>query len=155
MKLSDQYLWSYSAGALKKSSIFNGVWLFPHWPIKPAGSRTGTIANTNLTAAHYVVWIHKFRVLNKQQQASAEVVCFEQQRVPHPWLQSIGPGDYDIRASDLYYHSFGAQMQILHGLMSQRNITTSICYWKIQSCDDHTKWLTENEDTVQSDELSS
>jgi len=45
-ELSNQYLWPQSNGSLKKSSIFDGVRPLPRRPIKPAGSKTGTVANT-------------------------------------------------------------------------------------------------------------
>ena len=39
-------MWPYSDGSLKKSSIFDGVRPLPRRPIIPAGSKTGTVANT-------------------------------------------------------------------------------------------------------------
>jgi len=76
-------------------------------------------------------------------------------RVPHTRLLNTGPGGYDNLPSDLYQLSGVAQMRVLHGLMSQPNITTSMIYRILESHEDHTKQLTENEDTFQSDELSS
>jgi hypothetical protein len=40
-------------------------------------------------------------------------------------------------------------------LMSRPNITTSMIYQILESREDHTKRLTENDDIFQSDELSS
>jgi len=39
--------------------------------------------------------------------------------------------------------------------MSRPNITTSKIYLILESCEDHMKQLTENDDTLQLDELSS
>jgi hypothetical protein len=109
----------------------------------------------NLTAANHAVITQKFWVLNKQRQAFARVISLGQNRLPHTWLLNTGPGGYDNRASDLHELSGGAQMTVLHGLMSRPNITTSMIYRILESREDHTKRLTENDDTVQSDELSS
>jgi len=43
-------------------------------------------------------------------------------------------------------------MRVLHGLMSRPNITTWMIYWILEAREDHTKRLTENGDTLQSDE---
>jgi len=109
----------------------------------------------NLTAANHAVVTQKFWVLNEQWQAFAREVRLGQNRVPHTWLPNTGPGSYDNRASDLHQLSGVAQMRVLHGLMSRLNITMSMIYWILESREDHTKQLTENEDTFQSDELSS
>jgi len=45
--LSNQYLWPESDGSLQKSSIFDGVRPLPRRHIIPAGSKTGTVANTS------------------------------------------------------------------------------------------------------------
>ena len=65
---------------------------------------------------------------------------------------NTSPGGYDNRASDLLKHSGVAQMRILHGFMSQPNITTSMIYCILEAPEDHTKRLTENGDMLQSDE---
>jgi len=109
----------------------------------------------NLTAANHAVMIQKFWVLNEQQQAFARVVWCGQNRVPHTWLLHTGPGGYDNRVSDLHQLSGVVQMRVLHGLMSGPNIMMLMIYRILESRDDHTKRLTENEDTFQSDERSS
>jgi len=108
-----------------------------------------------LTAANHVVMTQKFWELNEQHQAFARVVRLGQNRVPHTWLLNPGPGGYDNRASDLHQLSGVARMTILHGLMSRPNITMSMISLILESREDHTKSLTENEDTFRSDELSS
>jgi len=109
----------------------------------------------NLTAANHAVITQKLWVPKEQRQAFERVVRLGQNRVPHTWLLNTGPGGYDNCASDLHQLSGVAQMRVLHGLMSQPNITTLMIYWILVSCEDHTKRLTENEVTFQSDELSS
>jgi len=109
----------------------------------------------NHTAANHAVITQKLWVLNEQRQAFARVVRLGQNRVPHTWLLNTGPCGYDNRASDLHQLSRVAQMRVLHGLMSPPNITTSMIYRILESCEDHTKQLTENEDTFQLAELSS
>jgi hypothetical protein len=104
----------------------------------------------NLTAANHVVITQKFWVLNKQQQAFARVAWLGQNRVPHEWLLNTGPGGYDNRTSDLQQLSGVARMNVLHGLMSRPNITRSMIYWIVESREDHTNRLRENDDTVQS-----
>jgi len=106
----------------------------------------------NLTAANHAVITQTFWVLHEQRQAFARVVRLGQNRVPHTWLLNTGPGGYDNRASDLQQHSGVAQMRVLHGLMSRPNITTSMIYRILEAREDHTKGLTENGDTLQSDE---
>jgi len=109
----------------------------------------------NLTAANHAVITQKFWVLNEQWQAFARVVWLGQNRVPHTWLLNTGPGGYDNRTSDLHQLSGVAQIRVPHGLMSRPNITMSMIYRILKSREDHTKQLTENEDTFLSDELSS
>jgi hypothetical protein len=46
-------------------------------------------------------------------------------------------------------------MKVLHRLMSQLNITTSMIHRILESHEHHTERLTENDDTLQADELSS
>ena len=109
----------------------------------------------NPTAANHAVITQKLWVLNEQRQAFARVVRLGQNRVPHTWLLNTGPGGYDNRASNFRQLSGVAQMRVLHGLMSRPNITPSMISRILESREDHTKQLTENEDTFQSDELSS
>jgi len=90
--------------------------------------------------------------LNERRQAFAGVVRLGQNQVPHTWLMNRCPGGYDNRASDLHNHSGVAPMRVLQGLMSQPNITISMLYLIQESCEDHTKQLTENGDILQSDE---
>jgi len=113
------------------------------------------LTGLNLTAVNHVVITEKFWVLNEQWQASARVVWLEQNRVPHTWLLNMGPGGYDNSTSDLHQQSGVAQTKVLHGLMSQSKITTSMIYRILESYVDHTKRLTENGDTFKSDKLSS
>jgi len=82
----------------------------------------------NLTAANHAVITQKFWVSNEQRQAFARVVRLGQNRVPHTWLLNTAPGGYDNRVSDLHRLSGGAQMKVLHGLMSRPNITTPMIY---------------------------
>ena len=67
----------------------------------------------------------------------------------------MGPCGYYINASDLHQLSGVAHMRVLHGLISQPNITTMRIYQILESREDHMKWPTENGDTLQSDEPSS
>ena len=106
----------------------------------------------NLTGANHAVITEKFWVLNEQRQAFALVVRLGQNRVPHTWLLNTGPGGYNNRASDVHQHSAVEQMRVLHGLMSRPNIMTSMIYRILVACEDHTKRLTENGDTLQSDQ---
>jgi len=106
----------------------------------------------NLTAANHPVITQKFWVFNEQWQAFAWVVWIGQNRVPHTWLLNTGPGGYDNPASDLHQKSGVAQMRVLHGLMSQPNITTSMIYRILEARKAHMKRLTENGDMLQSDE---
>ena len=106
----------------------------------------------NLTAANHAVITQKFWVLNEQRQAFARVVWLGQNRVPHTWLLNTGPIGYDNRMSILHQHSGVARMRVLHGLMSRPNITMSMINQILQAGENHTNWLTENGDTLQSDE---
>jgi len=106
----------------------------------------------NLTAANHAVITQKFWVLNEQRQAFALVVRLGQTRVPHTWLLNTGPGGYDNRASDLHQQSGVAQTRVLHGMVSGPNVTTSMIYRILEAREDHTMQLTENGDTLQSDE---
>jgi hypothetical protein len=106
----------------------------------------------NLTAANHAVITHKFWVLNKQRQAFARVIWLGQNPVPHAWLRYMGSGVYDHRASDLHRHSGVVQIRVLHDLMRRPNITTSMIYQILEAREDHSKRLTANGDTLQSDE---
>jgi len=108
----------------------------------------------NLTAANHAVITQKFWVLNEQRQAFAQVVRLGHNRAPHTWLLNTGSGGYNNRASELHQQSGIAQMSVLHGLMSRPNITTSMIFRILEAHEDHTKQLTENGDTLQSDEPS-
>jgi len=105
----------------------------------------------NLTAANHAVLTEKLWVLNEQCQAFARVVRLGQNRVPHTWLLDTGPNGYDNRASDLHQLSGVAQMRVLHGLMNQPNITTTMIYRILECRQDHMKRLTEHGDFVSSD----
>jgi len=105
----------------------------------------------NLTAANHAVLTQKFWVLNKQRQAFAWVVRLGHNRVPHTWLLNTGPGGYDNRASDLHQLYGAAQMKLLHGLMSQQKITTSMIYQILECREDHTKKPTPQRGFVASD----
>jgi len=109
----------------------------------------------NLTAANHAVMTQKFWVLNEQRQVFARVVRLAQNRVPHTWLLKTGAGGYDNRASDLHQLSGVTQMRVLHGLMSRLTIMTTMIYRNLESRKEHTNRLTENGDTLQSDEPSS
>jgi hypothetical protein len=106
----------------------------------------------NLTAANHAVTTQKFRVLNEQLQAFAQVLRLAQNRVPHTWLLNTGPNGHDNRASDLHQLSGVAQMRVLHGLMNQANITTTMIYRILECRQDHTKRLTEQGDFMPSDD---
>jgi len=109
----------------------------------------------NFTEANHAVITQKFWVLNEQWQAFAPVVRLEQNRVPHTRLLNTGPAGDDNRASNLHQLSGVAQFRDLHGMISRPNVTTSKIYRILEFREDRTKQLTENEDTFQSDELSS
>jgi len=117
----------------------------------PKVGRTGL----SLTVANHAIISQKFWVLNEQQQVFARVVWLGQNQVLHTWLLNTGPGGYDNHAGDLHQLSGMAHMIVLHGLMSRLNITTFTSYQILESCEDHTKRLTENYDTFQSDKQSS
>jgi len=105
----------------------------------------------NLTAANHAVMTQKFWVLNEQRQAFARVVRLGQNRVAHTWLLISGPNGYDNEASDLHQLSEVAQMRVLHGLMTQPNITTSMIYRILECREDHPMQLSEEGDVVPSD----
>jgi len=109
----------------------------------------------NLTPANHAVINQKFWVLNEQRQAFAQVVWSGPNGVPHTCSLNTDPGGYNNRASDLHQLTGVAQMRVLHGLMSRPNITTLMIYRFLESREDHTQRLKANEDTSQSDELSS
>jgi hypothetical protein len=109
----------------------------------------------NLTAEYHAVITQIIWVLNGQRQAFARVVRLGPNRVPHTWLLNTGAGGYDNCGSDLHQLSGVAQMRVLQGLMSRPNIRTTMIYLILESRANHTKRLTENGDTLQSDEPSS
>jgi len=92
----------------------------------------------NLTAATHAVITQKLWVLNEQWQAFARGVQLGYNRVPYPWLLSTGSGGQDDHPSKLYQHSGVEQMNVLHSLMSQLNITTIMIYRILESHGDHT-----------------
>jgi len=106
----------------------------------------------NLTDENHTLIIQKFWVLNEQRQTFARVVRLGQNRIPHTWLLNIDPGGYDNRTSDLHQHSAVAQMRNPHGLISRPNIMMTIIYRFLEAREDHPKRLTENGNTLQSDE---
>jgi hypothetical protein len=106
----------------------------------------------NLTAANHAVITQKFWAVNVQRQAFAQAVRLGQNRVPHTWLLTTGPGGYANHASDLHKPSGVAQMRVLHGFMSRPNITTSMIHRILAAREDHTKQLTDNGDMSQSEE---
>jgi len=107
----------------------------------------------NLIAANHPALTQKLWVVNEQWQAFAGVVRLGQKRVPHTWLRNTDPGGYDNCSSDLHQHSAVAQMRVLHVMISQPNIANSMIHRVLEACEDHTMRLTENGDTLQSDEL--
>jgi len=108
-----------------------------------------------LTAANHAVIMQKFSVFNEQQQEFAQVVRVGYNSIQLTCLLNMGPGGYDNCASDLHLHSRVVQERVLHGLLCQPNVTTQRIYQILESCEDHTIWLTENGDTLQSDTPSS
>jgi hypothetical protein len=108
----------------------------------------------NLTAANHAVITQKFWVLNEQQQAFAQDVRLGQNRVSHTWIRKTGTIGYDNGVSNLHQHYGVVQIRVLHGSMSRPNITTSMIYWILEAREDHTKRLTENGDTLESDKPS-
>jgi len=106
----------------------------------------------NLTPANHAVIGLNFWVLNVQREAFARVAWLGQIRVPLTWSQNTGPGGYDNHASDLHRYSGVAQVQDLHGLVRRLNILMSMTYRMLGSHEDDSMWLTENGDTLQSDE---
>ena len=109
----------------------------------------------NLTPANDAVITRKFWVLNEPWQKFARVVWLGHNRVPHTCLLNSGPCGYDNHPSDLHQLSGVAKMNVLHRLMSQRNIMTSRVNDILDSVEDDTKALTEHNDTFPADELSS
>jgi len=105
----------------------------------------------HLTAMNHVVITQTFWVLNEQRQAIAWVVWQGQNRVPQALLLNMGPGGYDNRVNDLHQHPGVAQMWVLHGLMSQPNMTTTMIYRILEFCAYHTKQYTEYGDFMPSD----
>jgi len=87
----------------------------------------------NLTAGNHVVITQMLWVFNEQRQAFTRVVWLGQIKVPHTWLLNTGPSGSNNRVSDLHKLSAVAQMRVLHGLMSQPNIMTSMIY-RIPEC---------------------
>jgi len=102
----------------------------------------------DLTVANHAVMTQKFWDLNEQQQEFAQVVRLGQNRVPHTWLLNTEPIGYDNRASDLHQLSGVAPMTVLHGLMSQPNITTTTIYRFLEYRQDNMKQPTEHGDFV-------
>jgi hypothetical protein len=90
----------------------------------------------------------------EQQQAFARVARLWQTQVSQRWLLTRDPGGYDNRASNIHQLCGVAQITVLYGLMSQLNIMTTMIYRILESRKDHTQWLTENGDTLQSDKPS-
>jgi hypothetical protein len=112
---------------------------------------TSSTTGSAILSSHAVI-THKFWVLNEQQQAFARVVRLGQNWVPHTWWPNTGPGGSDNRPCDFHKHCGVAQMSVLHRLMSRPNITRSMIYRILEAREDHTKRLTENGDTLQSDQ---
>lgn len=84
-----------------------------------------------------MVIIQKFWVINEQQQAFAEVVRHGQLRVSHPCSLKTGAGRYDYHAIDFHLHYSGAEMNMLHSMMSQLNIMTSTIHQILVCHKDH------------------
>jgi hypothetical protein len=104
----------------------------------------------NLSAANHVVIAQKFCVSHKQRQAFTRVIRLGQNWVPHTWLLLTGPSGYDNRSSDLHLLSAVAHRTVLHALISQSNITTSMMYRKVVYRMDHTKPVKEQGNIVTS-----
>jgi hypothetical protein len=105
----------------------------------------------NITAANHAVITQMFWVLNEQHQAFAWVVRLGQNRVPHTWRLNTGPNGYDNGASDLHQLSGEAQIRVLHGLMNQPNITTTMIYSILECRQEYTKQLAVHGNFVSSD----
>jgi len=101
----------------------------------------------NLTSANHAVITQKFWVLNKLRQTFVRVVQLGQNRVPDTRLLNTGRVHDKNCVSDLHQHSAVAPMRVLHSLMSRPNITTLMIEQILESRQDHTKQLTDNEDT--------
>ena len=82
----------------------------------------------------------------------ARVDWLGQNRVPHACLLNTDPGGYDNCGSGLHQCAGVVQMRVLQGLMSRRNIMMLIMDQTLEAGEDHTKRLTGNGDTLQSDE---
>jgi len=91
-----------------------------------------------LWAVNHAVITRKFGVLYEQWQAFTWVVWLGPNWVPHAWLLNTDPGAFDNRMSDLHQHCGVVQMSVLHGLMSQLNITTMIIHRILESCEGNT-----------------
>jgi hypothetical protein len=63
----------------------------------------------------------------------------------------MGPSGYDNRAGDLHQLSGVAQMKVLHGLISQLDITTLMVYRILACREHHPNRHLEEEDVVPSD----
>ena len=105
----------------------------------------------NLPAAHHVVVMQIIWLFTIQLQVFASIVWLGQNAVQHTWLLNMGPGYYDIHVSNLHRHSGVVHIPVLHHLTRQLNILAFMIYSFLESCDDHTKQLTEDRDTLISD----
>jgi hypothetical protein len=105
----------------------------------------------NLKAANHTVITQKFWVIDKQHQELARVVRLGQNRVPQTVVLNMGPSGYDNRAGDLHQLSGVAQMKVLHGLISQPDITTLMVYRILACREQHPNQHLEEGDVVQSD----
>jgi len=104
----------------------------------------------NFIAANHAVMTQKFWVLNGQRRAFAPVVRLGQNRVPHTWVQNPGPHRY-VNRGDHHQLPGVAPMRVLHGVMNQPNITTTMIYRILEFRQDHRKWLMVHGDFVASD----
>jgi hypothetical protein len=93
------------------------------------------------TVANYGVLTQKFWILNAQWQAFPQVVLWGQHSILQTWLLYTGPGGYCYSASNLHRYSRVAQLSVLHCMISQLNITTSMIYYILESREDHPMWL--------------
>jgi hypothetical protein len=109
----------------------------------------------NSSTANHAVITQKFWVWNKRQQAFAQVVRLDQNKVPHRWLLNSDLGGDDHHTSDYHQHSGLAQIGDLHTSMSQANIMTLMINRILLSCEDYRMWLAKTGDTLQSNEPSS
>jgi hypothetical protein len=104
----------------------------PNPSVVITASNVGGIGH-NLTAANRAVTTQKLWEFNAQCQSFAQVVQLGQNGVPYAWLPNTGHTGYDNRPIDLHQLSGVAQLRVLHGLMSQPNIMTSMIY-QIMRC---------------------